>query len=97
MSVNDPFVVGAFAKKLESKDTLTWIADGNGDFTKALDVGVDLSKGSLGYRCRRFTMIIENKKVIEFNDEKGPQMTDLSRVVSVLAQLDKLKKKRAAK
>jgi len=60
-----------------------------------MDVGVDLSKGALGYRSRRFTMIIDNKKVTEFNDEKGPQMTDLSRVVSVLTQLEKLKKKKA--
>eukprot|EP00331_Platyophrya_macrostoma_P013558 CAMPEP_0176410924 /NCGR_PEP_ID=MMETSP0127-20121128/3323_1 /TAXON_ID=938130 /ORGANISM="Platyophrya macrostoma, Strain WH" /LENGTH=189 /DNA_ID=CAMNT_0017790467 /DNA_START=21 /DNA_END=590 /DNA_ORIENTATION=- len=94
MSVNDPFVLGAFAKKLAAGDAITWIADGNGEFTKALDAGVDLSGPGLGFRSRRFTMIIENKKVVEFNDEKGPQMTDLSRVVSVLSQLGKLKKKK---
>lgn len=87
MAVNDPFVVAAFARKLEGDENVSWIADGNGDFAKALNVGVDLKKAGLGARCRRFTMIIENNKVIEFNDEKGPEMTDLSRVHTVLSQI----------
>ena len=43
MSVNDPFVVTAFAEKLGGKEAINFIADGNGDFTKALGLNFDLS------------------------------------------------------
>jgi len=43
MSVNDPFVVTAFAEKLGAKDHISFIADGNGEFTKALGLELDLS------------------------------------------------------
>ncbi len=42
MSVNDPFVVSAFAEKLGGKHLVNYIADGNGDFTKALGLTLDL-------------------------------------------------------
>jgi len=51
-----------------------------------------LSAAGLGTRSRRFSMVIKNGEVVEFNDEKGPQMTDLSRVVNVLNQLKNKKK-----
>jgi len=68
---------------------MSFIADGNGDFTKALDVGLDLSAGGLGFRCRRFSMLIQDGKVTQINDEKGPKMTDLSKVSQILNQLKK--------
>ncbi len=43
MSVNDPFVVTAFAEKLNGKQHINYIADGNGEFTKALGLELDLS------------------------------------------------------
>jgi peroxiredoxin len=43
MSVNDPFVVTEFARLLGGKNLVNFIADGNGEFTKALDMGLDLS------------------------------------------------------
>jgi len=56
---------------------------------KQLDAGVDLSAAGLGFRCRRFSMLIENGKVVQFNDEKGAKMTELSRVAHILSQLKK--------
>ena len=88
-AVNDPFVVKAFAEKLNSQEKMSWIADGNGEFTKALDVGIDLSAGGLGQRCRRFSMLIKDGKVVQFNDEQGPKMTDLSKVAQIMSQLKK--------
>ena len=85
--MNDPFVVKAFAEKLAGQDKLTFIADSNGDFTKALDTGADLSAAGLGFRSRRFSMYIKDGKVEQFNDEKGPKMTDLSKVANILQQL----------
>jgi len=57
-----------------------------------LDLTADLSAAGLGTRSRRFSMVIKDGQVVEFNDEKGPQMTDLSRVVNVLNQLKNKKK-----
>lgn len=87
MSVNDPFVVKEFAKVKDAKDRIKWIADGNGDLTKALDVMIDLGKGHLGKRTRRFSMIVDNGKVTEFNDEKSADLTELSKVSTILKQI----------
>lgn len=89
LSVNDPFVVKVFAEQLGGKQKISYIADGNGDLTKALNVGLDLSAAGLGTRCKRFSLLIENGKVTQFNDEQGPKMTDISRVSQVLSQLKK--------
>ena len=43
LSVNDPFVVTAFADSLGSKGLINYMADGNGEFTKELDLEIDLS------------------------------------------------------
>ena len=48
LSVNDPFVVTAFAEKLGGKQLVNYIADGNGELTKALGMAMDLSVAQLG-------------------------------------------------
>ena len=48
LSVNDPFVVIAFAEYLGSKKLINFLADGNGELTTALDIGMDLSSVQLG-------------------------------------------------
>ena len=61
MSVNDPFVVTAFAEKLDGNDHVNYMADGNGDWTKALGLDFDLSAVQLGnVRSKRFSMIVKN-------------------------------------
>ena len=85
MAVNDPFVLKEFAEEL--KADMVFIADGSGKFTRALDAGVDLSEHSLGYRCRRFSVVIVKGHLIEVNDERGPKMTDISKAETVLKGL----------
>merc|ERR1712159_293791 len=68
MSVNDPFTVQAFAEKMGAKDSIDFIADGTGAFTQALGVEADLSDYQFGTRYRRFSMVVENGRVIQFND-----------------------------
>ena len=48
LAVNDPFVVTAFAEKLGGKQQINYIADGNGELTKALGITLDLSVAQLG-------------------------------------------------
>jgi len=42
LGVNDPFVMTAFAEYLGSKKLISFLADGNGELTKAMDLGMDL-------------------------------------------------------
>ena len=59
MSVNDPFVVTAFAELLGGRDRVTYIADGNGELSEALGLGMDLTAVQLGpIRSKRFTFFI---------------------------------------
>eukprot|EP00351_Strombidinopsis_sp_SopsisLIS2011_P002447 CAMPEP_0116885304 /NCGR_PEP_ID=MMETSP0463-20121206/18585_1 /TAXON_ID=181622 /ORGANISM="Strombidinopsis sp, Strain SopsisLIS2011" /LENGTH=73 /DNA_ID=CAMNT_0004543453 /DNA_START=331 /DNA_END=552 /DNA_ORIENTATION=- len=72
MSVNDPFVVTKFAEQLKANDSISFIADGNAELTKNLDMGMDLSAVQLGHiRAKRFSMIIKRNSVLELNDENG--------------------------
>ena len=89
MSVNDPFVVAAFAEKLGGKHLVNFIAEGNGDFTKALGLNLDLSAAQLGVRGKRMSMIIKSGRVITFNNEDGPKLTEVSSCSTILKQTGK--------
>ncbi len=87
LAVNDPFVLKAFADQIAVKEDITYIADGSGDLIKTLYLETDLRAAGLGIRARRFSLLIKDGKVVQLNDEKGPKMTDLSRVSQILSQL----------
>ncbi len=89
MSVNDPFVVQAFAEKLGGKENVNFLADGNGSFTKALGIGFDLSGRQLSVRGKRLSMVIKNNIVIEINDENGGALTEVSSCSTILKQVKK--------
>jgi peroxiredoxin len=72
MAVNDPFVMDAWGKDRGVGDKIKMLADGNGDYTKALGLELDGSKFGLGKRGKRFSMIVDNGVVKELNiDESG--------------------------
>ena len=88
MSVNDPFVVTAFADKLDGKQLVNYMADGNGEFTKALGLDFDLSAVQLGdVRAKRFSMVVKNNTVVHFNNEDGPKATEISDAKTIIGQL----------
>ena len=90
LSVNDPFVVTAFAEKLGGKHLVNYIADGNGEFTKALGLELDLSVAQLGNnRTKRCSMLVSQGQVVEMNNEDGPGLTEVSGADRVLQQLGK--------
>ena len=64
LSVNDPFVVKAFAEHLGGKDKINYIADGNGELTRALGQECDLSVAHLAKRGNRMSLVIKGDKVI---------------------------------
>ena len=88
LAVNDPFVITAFAEKLGGKGLISYVADGNGEFTKALGLEFDLSVAQLGdNRTKRCSMIVKDGLVLEFNNEDGPGLTEVSGADRIIAQL----------
>ena len=60
VSVNDASVIGAWAKNQNTDDTIDMLADGNGEFAKAMDVEVNLSERGLGVRGEQFALVAED-------------------------------------
>ena len=60
LSVNDAFVMGAWAKNQEVPENLHMLADGNGEFTKAMGLELDATAFGMGLRAKRFALYAEN-------------------------------------
>jgi len=86
MAVNDPFVMGAWAKDQGVGDKLVMLADGSGTLTRALGLELDLGARGLGTRSQRFALIAENGKVAHLAIEQ-PGGFDVSRAEAILAAL----------
>ena len=71
VSVNDAFVMDAWGKDRNVGDGVHMLADGNGDFTKALGVELDASGFGLGARSRRYSMVVDDGVVKQLNLEEG--------------------------
>ena len=67
-SVNDAFVMGQWNKDQGSQD-ITMLADGNGEFAKALGLEMDGSKFGMGQRSQRYSMIVNDGVVEQVNVE----------------------------
>lgn len=85
MSVNDAFVMKAWADA-QGADNIEMIADGNGDFTRALGLSMDASGFGMGERAQRFSMIIEDGVVKQINVE-APGEFRVSSAEHMLEQL----------
>jgi len=86
VSVNDAFVMGAWGEQQKVGDKVMMLADGNGDFTRALGLELDGSRFGMGKRSQRFAMIIDNGVVKELNVEE-PGAFAVSSAEHVLKQL----------
>ena len=67
-AVNDAFVLGAWGKANDATE-VTMLADGNGDFVKALGLDADFSGFGMGGRGQRFSMVVDDGKVEQLNVE----------------------------
>ncbi|OED38679.1 peroxiredoxin [Chromatiales bacterium (ex Bugula neritina AB1)] len=85
VSVNDPFVMGAWSKT-QNAEHLLMAADGSGTWIKALGLELDLIERGLGVRSQRFSMIVDNGKITHLNVEDGPAY-DVSSAEKILEQL----------
>ena len=87
LSVNDAFVMGAWAKDQGAGDKVLLLADGSGDLTKALGMELDLSARGLGVRSQRYAMVVDDGKVSWLALEENPGGLDVSSAEKVLAAL----------
>jgi peroxiredoxin len=69
MSVNDVFVMDAWGQSQGALGKVLLLADGNGEFTRKLGLELDASKHGMGTRSKRFSMVVEDGKVVELNVE----------------------------
>ena len=78
VSVNDPFVMNAWGKENNVDDKIIMIADPFLNFTKAIGAEVDKSGRGLGIRSNRYTMLVDNMKVIKLQEEKDTGSCEIS-------------------
>jgi peroxiredoxin len=86
LSVNDAFVMGAWGEAQGAGDKVVMLADGNGDFTRALGLEMDASKFGMGQRSKRYAMIVDNGTVKALEVEE-PGAFSVSSAEHIIQQL----------
>jgi glutaredoxin/glutathione-dependent peroxiredoxin len=87
IAVNDPAVMGAWSKASNVGDKIMMLADGSGDFARAVGMDIDLSRAGLGTRSKRYSMLVENGIVKSLNIEQAPPQVDVSSAEAMLRAL----------
>ncbi len=85
--VNDVFVFDAWKKATGAGGKIEFLADGNGEFAKALDLAMDGSAAGLGIRSKRYAMLVEDGVVIKLNIEDAPGKAENSGAENLLRQM----------
>jgi peroxiredoxin len=84
--VNDVFVMDAW-KKSSGGDAIEFLADGSGNWAKAMGLTVDLSERGLGVRSQRYAMVVEDGVVKTLNVEDAPGKAEISSADNLLKGL----------
>lgn len=87
VAVNDVFVLDAWSKQCGAAGKVLFLADGSGDFTRALGMELDLTERGLGRRSKRYAMIVDDRKVMALNVEAQPGQAEESTAEKILAVL----------
>ncbi|MDE2419245.1 MAG: peroxiredoxin [Burkholderiales bacterium] len=85
VSVNDAFVMGAWARDQKTQGKVRMLADGSADFTKATGLTLDLTSRGMGLRSNRYSMLVRDGKVATLNIE-GPGKFEVSDAATLLSQ-----------
>ena len=85
LSVNDAFVMGAWARDQKTDGKVRMLADGDAAFAKATGLTLDLNGKGLGLRSNRYSMLVKDGKVVTLNVE-GPGKFEVSDADTILAQ-----------
>jgi peroxiredoxin len=85
VSVNDAFVMGAWARDQKTHGKVRMLADGSGEFARALGLTLDLTARGMGVRSSRYSMLVKNGRVASLNVE-APGKFEVSDAQTLLAQ-----------
>ena len=85
--VNDVFVMEAWKKSTGADGKVDFLADGNAEFAKAVGMDFDGSAPGLGTRSKRYSMLVEDGVVKQFNVEDAPGKCDVSGGDALLKQI----------
>ena len=89
LSVNDHHVMKAWAGSLEADAKIDFLADPVADYTRAIGMDVDMTRGGLGTRCRRFSAVVEDRVVRTLNLESdGSRGVSATGAAVILTQLE---------
>ena len=86
LSVNDAFVMGAWARDQKTANKVRMLADGDAAFAKATGLTLDLNGKGLGLRSNRYSMLVKDGKVASLNVE-APGKFEVSDAATMLGQL----------
>ena len=78
ISVNDPFVMSAWGKEHNVEDKILMIGDPFLNFTKGIGADVDKSARGLGVRSNRYTMLVDNLKIVKLQEEVDTGSCEIS-------------------
>ena len=85
ISVNDAFVMGAWARDQKTGAKVRMLADGSAAFTTATGLTLDLTSRGMGVRSNRYSMLVKDGKVVTLNVE-APGKFEVSNAETLLAQ-----------
>jgi peroxiredoxin len=85
VSVNDAFVMGAWARDQKTAGKVRMLGDGSADFSTAVGLTLDLTARGMGVRSNRYSMLVKDGKVAALNVE-GPGKFEVSDAATMLAQ-----------
>jgi len=86
-AVNDVFVLDAWKKATNADGKIDFLADGNGEFAKAVGMDFDGAGAGLGVRSKRYSMLVEDGVVKSLNLEDAPGQCTISGGDTLLKQL----------
>ena len=86
-AVNDVFVMTEWKKASGAEGKIEFLADGNGDFAKALGLSMDGSGFGLGTRSKRYSALVEDGVVKILNVEESPAVAEASTASRILQSL----------
>ena len=87
VAVNDAFVMDAWGKNQNCGDKVMMLADGSGEFAKALGMELDMKSRGLGVRSQRYSMLVDNGTVKSLNVESQPGQVEASGADAMLKSL----------
>ena len=85
LSVNDAFVMGAWAREQKTGGKVRMLADGSAEFAKAAGLTLDLTARGMGVRSTRYSMLVKDGKVVSLNVE-DPGKFEVSSAATLLTQ-----------